>query len=221
MKIYLPNIFFVGALIMACCAAGPDCPENINLIPMYGRLKKCDEQLKIDQDFLNTCDKSFENRDKASKYYIDKGWQYFYDQELDMAMKRFNQAWLLDSTNADIYWGFGNILGQQQKFKESLLYFDMSLGINAGNAKVWQCAATSYAQLFFQTEDSELLNKATDYLKKSIAIDAKNAEAYAQLTFCYVYSAQRDSAQKYLQIAERIDPRSIAPEIRELLNEDR
>lgn len=23
---------------------------------------------------------------------------------------RFNQAWLLDSLNADVYWGFGNLV---------------------------------------------------------------------------------------------------------------
>ncbi len=185
---------------------------------MYGGLKKCDEQLEIDKDFLVDCDKVFKDRSEATQHHIDKGWEYFYKNDLDTAMMRFNQAWLLDSTNADIYWGFGNILGMQQKFSESLRFFEKSLALNSNNSKVWQCSATSYGQLFFQSKDIKLLNKAIDNWKKSVSIDPTNAEAYAQLTAGYSYFNQKDSARKYLAITDRLDPKAINPEVRQILD---
>ena len=205
--------------LLVSCSARQDCPDNANLLPMFGGFKKCDEQIKIDNDFVADCDRYFKNRNEATRHHIDRGWEYFYKNDLDTAMIRFNQAWLLDSTNADVYWGFGNILGRQQKFQESLKYFDKSLAINSRNSKVWLCSATSYEQLFFQSKDISLLNKAIDNLKESVSLDSTNAEAYGQLTACYSYFMQKDSARKYLEITDRLDPKAVKPEVRQILNE--
>lgn len=205
--------------ILISCSSKQDCPEKTNLLPMYGRLKKCDEQLKIDKEFLADCDKIFKDRNEATRHHIDKGWEYFYKNDLDTAMMRFNQAWLLDSTNADIYWGFGNILGKQNKFKESIPYFDKSLKLNPENSKVWLCAATSYGQLFFQSKNIALLNKAINNLKISVSLDSTNIEAYAQLTACYSFFVQKDSARKYLNITDKLGAKAINPELRRLLEE--
>lgn len=171
--------------LLVSCSARKDCPDKANLLPMFSGLKKCDEQIKIDNDFIADCNKYFKDRKEATRYHIDRGWEYFFKNDLDTAMMRFNQAWLLDSTNADVYWGFGNILGRQQKFQESLKYFDKSLAINSGNSKVWLCSATSYGQL----------------------------------TACYSYFMQKDSARKYLAITDRLDPKAINPEVRQILND--
>ena len=103
---------------------------------MYGLEKKCSEQLQMDNDFRKECDLTFENRKKAAIHHIDLAWGYFYANHLDSSMMRFNQAWLLDSLNSDVYWGYGNLLGRQQKFEESLDYFDKSLEINPNNSNI-------------------------------------------------------------------------------------
>jgi Tfp pilus assembly protein PilF len=208
-------LYFSITLILSC--SPKQGAEKYNLLPMFGEIKKSDEQLKIDADFIAECDKYFKGRNEATKYHIDKGWEYFYQNKLDTAMMRFNQAWLLDSLNADVYWGFGNILGNQQKYQESLRYFDKSLSLNSKNTQVWYCSAISYGQLFFQTKDIKMLNKAIDNLKQSVALDPTNALAYGQLTTCYSYFNQQDSVRKYLEITDRIDPNAIHPEVRELL----
>lgn len=198
-----------------------DCEEGINKLPMYGAVKKCQRQLEIDKEFLASCDKQFENRQEAARYYVDRGWHYFYKNEFDTAMMRFNQSWLLDSLNADIYWGYGNVLGlRDRKFKESLTYFAKSLAMNSNNARVWESASTSYGQLFFETKDIEFLNRAIDYLKTSIGLEPNNARAYGQLTAAYSYFMQKDSARKYLEITDRLDPSAVNPEVRKILSAD-
>ena len=217
MKHKLKNIILFSLTLLTSCSPKRDCPEKINLLPMYGGLKKCDEQLKIDSDFILDCNKYFKNRKEATLYHINKGWDYFYKDELDSSMMRFNQAWLLDSTNADIFWGFGNILGKQQKFQESLIYFEKSIRLNPDNSNVWLCYATSYGQLFFQTKDISFLNKSIENLKKSVSIDKTNAFAYGQLAANYSYFMQKDSAEKYLEITDRLNPDAVNPEVRKIL----
>lgn len=52
------------------CSSSEKCPEGINLLPMYGRQSKCEEQLKDDQIFLSECDAKFKNRKAAAKYRL-------------------------------------------------------------------------------------------------------------------------------------------------------
>ncbi len=71
-------------------------------------------------------------------------------------MMRFNQAWLLDSLNADIYWGFyGNLLGRG-KFK-SIPLFDRSIKINPSNAKFGMTNQQAM-EIFFSTKEITYLN---------------------------------------------------------------
>ena len=50
-----------------------------------------------------------DDKTAASDYLIKLGFNYMYKRDLKTAMYRFNQAYLLDSTNSDIYWGYGAI----------------------------------------------------------------------------------------------------------------
>jgi len=97
---------------------------------MFGSVKKCVHQIEADKEFFANCDKVFKSRSESIAYHIQRGWEFFYKGQFDIAMKRFNQAWLLDSTNAGVYWGFGSILGKQEKYQESLIYFNKSLKLD-------------------------------------------------------------------------------------------
>lgn len=185
---------------------------------MFGQVKKCNEQIEADSRFLKRMDEIFEgDRKKAAQERIDKAWEYFYANKLDSSMMRFNQAWLLDSLNAEIYWGFGNLLGRQQKFEESIKYLEKSLKMNPENPNAWLSASTSYGQLFYQSKDVSLLNKSIHYLKKSVSLDPNNAQAYGQLTAAYTHFMQKDSARKYLKMTDRLNPAAVNPEVREIL----
>jgi tetratricopeptide (TPR) repeat protein len=212
------QLFIIFSLFfLFSCKQTQDCLE-VNSLPMFGGLKKCDEQIKADRIFLADCDKFYKNRNEATLHHIDMGWGYFYKNELDSSMMRFNQAWLLDSTNANIYWGFGNILGRKQQFKKSIPFLAKSIEINPNNPKVYECISTSYGQIFFETKDIKYLNLTIENLKHSVRLNPNNASAYGQLTGAYSYFNQTDSARKYLEITDRLDPKAVNPEVRNLLS---
>lgn len=86
--------------------------EKINLAPMYGAgvVEKTVKQKITDSIFIDEVLKLCGTYDSACKAQNNLAWGYFYDGKIRTAMKRFNQAWLLDSTNASEYFGFSCIL---------------------------------------------------------------------------------------------------------------
>lgn len=209
---------FVCSLSISCSSA-QDCQEGISLLPMYGNVPKCQEQLLADKEFFAFADSNAKDRKTAALSYIKLGWDYFYKNDLETSMKRFNQAWLLDSLNADSYWGFGNLLGRKGDFEASIPHFEKSLKLNQNNAKAYEGLATSYGQLFVEKRESNALNKAIESLRKANSLDKNNPRILAQLASAYSYYAQKDSANKYLILTDKIDPKAIHPEVRALLKQ--
>ena len=205
-----------STILLLNCSSKQDCIEGINLLPMYGKEKKCDEQIKIDNQFLTDCDKLFKNRKDAAKVYIEKAWGYFYNNDTETSMKRFNQAWLLDKNNAEIYWGLGNLMGMKHELKQSISLFEKSIRLNPNNSKVYECISTSYGQLFFETKKLEYLNLTIKNLKKAVKLDPKNAKNYGSLASAYAYYMQKDSLKKYIEITDKLDPKMINPEVRKI-----
>ena len=200
------------------CSSKQDCPEGINLLPMYGEVKKCKEQIESDNQFLSDCDKLFKTRKEAAEKYVKKAWGYFYNKDPETSMKRFNQAWLLDKNNAQVYWGFGNLTGMKGKPKESIPLFEKSIKLNPNNPKVYESLATSYGQLFYETKNVNHLNSTIDNLKKAIKLDKNNGDLYGKLSNAYAYFMQKDSLRKYIKIAEGLNSKTINPEVKRIAN---
>lgn len=81
-----------------------------NLKPMYGdNCVKNAKQRKADDQFRKAVIKQNGTADSAAKVHVLLGWRYFYNRDAATAMKRFNQAWLLNPQNPDVYFGFGHL----------------------------------------------------------------------------------------------------------------
>lgn len=212
----MKKILFLIILSQFSCKSQTDCPEGINILPMYGEVKKCEQQIVLDKEFILESEKQFKNRKKASEYYVSKGWEYFYKNDDDTSMKRFNQAWLLDNSNPQIYWGFGNILGKKNEFVESVKYLKKSIEMDPNNAKVYECISTSYGQIFYKTKEIKYLNLRIENLKKAIKIEPKNGRAFGELANTYAYLMQKDSLVKYIKKTDEIDSKFVNPKVREI-----
>jgi tetratricopeptide (TPR) repeat protein len=94
-------------------------PENL---PMYGQpgVVRSDELKKSDEDFIRDAIIKYGGRDAASRAYAAQGWQAVRSHNLDAAMQRFNQAWLLNRKNYQAYWGFGAVLSDRGKLAEAM-----------------------------------------------------------------------------------------------------
>lgn len=156
---------------------------QLNEIPMYGGDKITEYQRKINQDFINKIkntiktEKQFKDLNEVSKHAMKRGWDAFNKEDYSTAIKRFNQAWLLDPNNPDVYWGFGDYLAIKENFEESIKMFYKSLELDPNNVYVMTDLAKSYNMNGFKNsyegkEDllKPNLEKAIEVIKKALKI---------------------------------------------------
>jgi len=120
--------------------------KDIRLLPKYGYKHKTHAEKQADKKFITATLKDEPDKRKASNHLIRLGFSYVY-KDLKTAMYRFNQAYLIDSTNEEIYWGFGGVymvLGDYEKAKEQ---YQQGLAINPNNVHL----LTDYGT-YFMTE---------------------------------------------------------------------
>ncbi len=175
---------------------------NIRLIPKYGQVVKTEDQIKSDQEFIEAALKQDTTHRKASDHMIRLGFGYLY-RDIKTAMYRFNQAYLLDSTNTDIYWGFGSVYMTLGDYENAGKQYEEGLALNPKNTHL----LTDYGTYFFAqfillqpaNEKEALINleSALSNLNKSYHIDPKDQNTTYKLSVCYLYKSDCDNAWRF------------------------
>lgn len=80
--------------------------QDISLLPKYGNLQKSAQQKAADAEFLVEVDARYPgDRPKAAKEVAERGWQFLRQGNPENAMRRFNQAWMIDPKSVSALWG--------------------------------------------------------------------------------------------------------------------
>ncbi|MFN6943933.1 MAG: tetratricopeptide repeat protein [Cytophagaceae bacterium] len=162
-------------LILLSGAAGLK-GQSFNHEPMFGGAKKPASQEKEDKRFIERMQTIDGGQKKAAEYFIEKGWFYFHREILDTAMFRFNQAWLLDENNPDVYWGFGSIMGRREHPDKALEMFRMGLKKNPGHVPLKINLATAYMDKALGKHISENNKKRLLYISNRLLTEVEAAE---------------------------------------------
>lgn len=215
------------ALIFAAfllCAAQPSFSQsfeewekesltNNRLLPRYGNKPKTPAQIDADSAYIKQIMglPQFKTRREASDHLIHLGFQYYYRQDFKTAMYRFNQAYLLDSTNTDIFWGYGAIYMFFGRFDLAKEQYDQGLSIEPDNTHLLTDLATYFMQHFYvikemprnnhvkdpEKEAMRYLDSALFYLQKSYKLDPKDVNTTYKLSIAYWNKGDCDNAWKY------------------------
>ena len=98
--------------------------QDISLQPKYGLQPKNDAQKAADSQFIaSTHDYYKGDIKKGAEDISSRGWQFLRQGNSLDAMKRFNQAWLLNNSNGNALWGMAAIQAGSGKIDESLKLF--------------------------------------------------------------------------------------------------
>lgn len=112
------------AALLLVLAASCFAQVDRNLLPKYGSLPKEDWQKKADDAFISGMDQEYRgDRKKAATDMALRGWQSLQSGDENDAMRRFNQAWLLDRKNGVALWGMAAVEADWGKFEDSLQLF--------------------------------------------------------------------------------------------------
>ncbi len=98
--------------------------QDVSLLPKYGSLPKNEDLLNADKTFIAGIDKLYKgDRKKAAEEVSARGWKLLRQGNTQDALRRFNLAWLLDTTNGSAIWGMAAIQATAGKMDESLKLF--------------------------------------------------------------------------------------------------
>jgi len=197
-------------------------PDNNS--PRFGNIKKSQTYIDSDNQFIAEVMKQFGTRQAAAKKSVELGWNYLQRGDDVMAMKRFNQAWILDSTLVDTYWGFGAIMGMRNQLEQSIYFMKRYYDSDPQNERIMVDLSISYLryaltlkQKGLDKEWSEYTNKGKQLLKKTLALNSKNANANQQLAITYYHENKLDSSKYYAVIANTLDPKILNPKFRQAI----
>ena len=177
---------------------------NIRLLPKYGNTEKTKEQKEADKEFIALILKQDSTLRKGSEHMVNLGFKYLY-RDIKTAMYRFNQAYLLDSENTNIYLGFGAIymtLGQYQKAEEQ---YKEGLNKEPNNTHLLTDYGTYFMAQYYALEPVEKeialqnLDSAIAYMTKSYKLDPTNQNTTFKLSILYWNKDECENAWKYYE----------------------
>jgi tetratricopeptide (TPR) repeat protein len=154
-----------------------------------------------------------------SKDAAQAAWRHYYKGEFDIAIKRFNQAWMFDRDNPEVYWGFGLIMGQrasiedtEENLKQSIRFLEMAVAKAPENGMILGDLAFSHTLLghYYQSHAGnsdkapEQFNIAGSLFEKAYEIEPAYPPITANWAVLHFYLEKFDLANEKVKKAQKL-----------------
>ncbi|WP_347157004.1 tetratricopeptide repeat protein [Pontibacter chitinilyticus] len=156
------------------------------------------EQKAAQQAFLEASTKRFKSKKLASAYFIEQAKRAFNEQKSDSAAILFGQAWLMDSTNSDVYQGYGRVYGQQKQYDKALFILYHALEAAPNDPQLLTDIATSHLGRFYDTSNPDDLQQSKKLLEQALTLTPDKADIYYKLAINNYYLKDYSKAWEYL-----------------------
>ncbi|MDO6391360.1 hypothetical protein Q4E40_14565 [Pontibacter sp. BT731] len=197
---------FMLAGTMAACTSQNAITENrqsprpeltmADVIPVKKALTPQEKQQQ--KRLLDRDAKRFKSRKAASAYYVLQAKRTFNEQKPDSASLLFGRAWLMDSTNNEVYWGYGLVYGQQKSFDKALFVLYHALEKDQHNPRLLTDLATSHLGRFYAESNPEDLKQSRKLLESAVRYSPDAADAHYKLAISHYYLQEYGKAWGYL-----------------------
>jgi len=189
---------------------------------MYGNIPGTPQQKECDEELIQSTVKQFGSRKAAGEAAIQLAWEYYNNKhDPKTAMKRFNQAWLLDPSNADAYYGFGFLVAGQGKNDEAIKFYKKALELNPKHAMAMCHLALQYYKKAYQFHRKNMQKDSNQFLNEALFL-YEEASQYATIgtDLGYIYYLWAVSLTTYgdyakawekIKLSQRYDGRFIEP----------
>jgi tetratricopeptide (TPR) repeat protein len=211
MKPFFPIVILGSALLLADCLATTPVNQGtrIDEVPMYGGLdrSKSAELKAADEKFIFDVTQHYGSREKAGRVWVEQGFRFQKQDSFGLAMRRFNQAWLLDPANPEVYAGFAAVLHDQGRNCEAMQMSDKTLALNpptfqgiyTDSARIFTLCAVSDKTLSPEAK-TELLNRSDAIYKKAEEVEPDKRYLYSSWATAYYWREQYTEA--WLMVAK-------------------
>lgn len=130
-----------------------------------------------------------------AKGAVELGWSYFNKGDTDTALKRFNQALILDPDFAPAYFGIAYVYSVQNKLDPAIQNYRKSIEKDP-------TFSNSYSNLGLALLYSGKPKEALPNLKKALDIHPKNGDAHVNIALYYFDVGDYSSSWKHIHLAQ-------------------
>ena len=149
---------------------------------MYGNVERPQFLRLAHEQFIRETTTAFGSREAASDAFARRAWQLYEQDDLTAAMRRFNEAWLLNPHSPQPYWGFGAIRHDQGKVHEALALLSRAFGLDPSNPRLMADLASVVGQKATHArtaaEREKFFAKACELFERASALDPMNGHSY-------------------------------------------
>lgn len=131
-----------------------------------------------------------------AKDAVTKGWDYFHKGDLDTALKRFNQATIIDPNFAPGYFGMAYVYSVQNKLDLAIENYQKSIALDS-------TYPPAYSNLGLALLYSGKPKEALPMLEKAVKMDPKDGDA--QVNLALYYFGQKDYSASWTHIHKAQD----------------
>ncbi|MET0071640.1 MAG: hypothetical protein ABW096_16510 [Candidatus Thiodiazotropha sp.] len=208
-------IILVTIVLLVSCVSGGG--TRIDNIPMYGQpdTERPESLKKADEDFIRQAVNGIGNREEASKVWWHEAEKYMNEGNLDYAMRRYNQSWLLNPNNYQPYWGFARVMVAKRQYEESFKYFQKAAElINDPYEK--PALLSDYAIAYHNKANSlpltdkqqrvKYFNLANSYFEKATNSDPEYPKSWLKWAFSLYFQENYQESWAKVKNAQKIEP---------------
>jgi tetratricopeptide (TPR) repeat protein len=171
---------------------------NKRLLPKQGSTTKSDDQLEAEKAYVEKMKETHASAREASNKLVDKGYKQLKEDPRE-AMYSFNNAYLVDSSNAKVYWGYGELYSNFKQFDIAEAYFKEGLYRDGKDVHLLNSLARNYQNKYSEEELNEFLEQSIGLLDRSLKASIEEPETYMLLTKAYLKLGNCDIAKDYFK----------------------
>jgi tetratricopeptide (TPR) repeat protein len=160
-------------------------------LPMYGQpgIVRPDDLKKADAVFARQATTEYGSPGAASRVWAAQGWVSLRNAKPELALQKFNQAWLLNSQNYQVFWGFGAVLSEQGRLAEAIEQLEVAnqlIDEPAQKVALLFDLGSVYSELAARLPEDKQLDRAQYFVKanqcfaESLGIDPKYAPSWKE-----------------------------------------
>jgi tetratricopeptide (TPR) repeat protein len=191
--------------------------QDLTLQPKYGGQAKNDAQKAADEKFMASIDGHYKgDRKKAADDIATRGWQFLRQGNAPDAMRRFNQAWLLDGSNGSALWGMAAFEAGSGRLNESLTLFAEADRVIGGDVDFSADYAKALGIAGVQTRNESMLKDAFTRFARVHEKAPQHTLNLQNWAITLFYAGNFSEAWKKVKLAEAtprradLDPRFVA-----------
>lgn len=203
-------IFLIPLFLACSTSTQAKHPVPFDLLPMYGGMDRSTipELKAADEELIAGTTAYAGSREKAAEGFLNNGFIYYQQDDLDNAMRRFNQAWLLDPQNPEVYAGFASVLHDQGKNCEAMEMMEKALALDSTPVWIYPDAARVITlcavddKALSGADKANMFERSEALYRKAEETDQNKGYLYASWATAYYWRGQYAEAWSMVAKAE-------------------